>query len=180
MDDQSLRNRILELFDYDADTGEFLMRISRGTVKKGNVAGHLMKCGYVRICINRKFYYAHRLAFLYVHGWMPEVIDHINGNTSDNRITNLREATITQNMWNARLSITNTSGVKGCSWHKGRGKWRAFCAFKGTRNDIGYFENLEEAKMAVEKFREEMHKEFANHGSSALRSGTHDTADKAG
>jgi hypothetical protein len=62
-------------------------------------------------------YREHRLAWLYMTGeWPTHEIDHINGDRVDNRFCNLREATASENRWNSRKRVNNTSGYKGVSW----------------------------------------------------------------
>ena len=72
-------------------------------------AGSPNKRGYIRIGIAKKYYMAHRLIWLYHRGWLPEALDHKNGNPSDNRMSNLRPATQTQNRWNSRRRISTTA-----------------------------------------------------------------------
>lgn len=115
------------ILNYDPETGEFNWLVKpRNRASIGGVAGHLRKNGYREISIKGKKYYAHRLAWLYMTGsWPKEHIDHINGNPSDNRFCNLREATRSQNMHNQGVCSNNTSGYKGVCWHKSNQKWEA-------------------------------------------------------
>lgn len=87
---------------------------------EGIEAGSVTYEGYRRITVARKEYRTHRLIFLMHHGYMPEIVDHINGVRDDNRIENLRAATINENCYNCKLSKSNKSGVKGVYWVKGR------------------------------------------------------------
>lgn len=88
--------------------------------------------GYVLTMLFGKRQYVHRLAWLYVYGKFPKVeIDHINGNKSDNRIINLREANRSQNSMNRGPAIKNISGHKGVVWDKERNKWVVRCGYSG-------------------------------------------------
>jgi hypothetical protein len=105
--------------------------------------------GYIQIGIEGKYYLAHRLAWLYVYGFMPEnEIDHIHGLTTDNRISELREATHQQNLFNQKMHSRNTSGFKGVSWHKTKNKFRARIEVFGKEIHLGYFRDSESANIA--------------------------------
>lgn len=125
---------------YNQETGVFTWAISKGgRMKPGSVAGHVDKTGYRYIVIDGKKYRAHRLAFLYMTGPMPDRCDHINRNPSDNRFVNLRPATHHQNMANTNLRRDNTSGYKGVSWCKVTSKWSVQINIHGKRTRIGFF-----------------------------------------
>jgi len=81
--------------------------------------------GYVRGRLDRSQLYAHRIIWKLVHGVDPEIIDHINGDPTDNRIGNLRNGTRSDNQKNMRLSSANSSGVAGVYHHKQSGGWYA-------------------------------------------------------
>lgn len=89
-----------EVLDYCPDSGEFTWKVYRGRCAKvGSKAGTLKPTGYVAIILFGKWYGAHRLAWLHVHGaWPNGDIDHINGCPSDNRIANLRDVSKNMNM----------------------------------------------------------------------------------
>jgi hypothetical protein len=119
------QEKLKNLFEYDPETGSFIRKESVSNTHQGMVAGHTNKItGYCKISIENEKHYAHRLAFLYMTGKMPEhSVDHINGNPSDNRWTNLREATHRQNLQNQKKRNTNSSGYTGVSYHKKADKW---------------------------------------------------------
>lgn len=95
--------RLRDLLSYDPDTGVLTWKVTRGSVKAGEVAGWKERRGYVRVSIDGKQYVAHRCAWAIVHGHFPAaLIDHRNGNPSDNRLANLREANRSQNGANAK------------------------------------------------------------------------------
>lgn len=158
------KERLHELFFYN--NGWLYRKISKGCAKKGSKVGTVMveKQTRYRCDVDGKGYYLHRLIFLYHHGYLPERIDHINGDPTDNRIENLREATQSKNMMNAKLFNTNTSGVKGVSFDKRTKTWAAYVWKNYARIWLGRFPTLEQAKQAVTEARVKYHKEFANHG----------------
>lgn len=147
-----------QLLEYDDRTGVFVRRSGRN---EGCIAGGL-KGRYVNILINRKMYQAHRLAWLYVTGEWPENhIDHINGDKHDNRFTNLRAATHSENKRNCSKSKANTSGFKGVDWARSESKWRARIKKQGKSHFIGYFDNPADAFAAYCKAAQELHGQFA-------------------
>lgn len=96
--------------------------------------------------------------------WPAQYIDHINGNPADNRIVNLREASPAENTHNKRKSHSNTSGIKGVSWHKRDKKWYAQMEKENKNIFIGAFKTIEEAAAAIKLKRKELHGDFTNHG----------------
>jgi hypothetical protein len=156
-------NEVSEYLTYNSETG--ILRRAKttgrtGQHKKGERAGHLAKDGYWTISINGKAYKSHRLAFALMTGrWPKEQLDHINGDKSDNRWINLREATQSQNQWNVGKKRKNTSGYTGvlpCN-----GKWRACISHNKQRVHIGLFPTAELAHAAYLKKRSELHGNFA-------------------
>lgn len=115
-------------------------------------------------CIFRRSYLAHRVAYAVYHGhWPKEQIDHINGDGFDNRITNLREASPTENMRNKRMHKTNTSGHNGVYFCDTNKNWRSFIYIGNKRKDLGRFTNIEDA-IAARKAAEEGHGFTERHG----------------
>ena len=90
----------------------------------------------------------HRIIFFMFNGYLPEYVDHIDGNLENNRIENLREATICQNMQNCKLSIANKTGIKGVHWQKSMNKWAAGIRENKRWQNIGYFSHIFEAACA--------------------------------
>jgi hypothetical protein len=96
-----------------------------------------------------------------------ELTDHINGDKLDNRRTNLRIATPTQNLQNRGKTKQNKSGYKGVSWYRAMGKWRAQITVNGKKTYLGTFATPEEAYAAyAAAAAEKLHGEFANIGDS--------------
>jgi hypothetical protein len=149
-----------ELLTYNPETGIF-----NWIKRNGNIAGSRHNQGYTIITVNRQKYLAHRLAWFYVKGSFPsEFIDHINHICHDNRITNLRQATFSQNQHNRRLNVNNSSGFKGVYWNKSANKWQSQIQMSGIKKGLGLFTDKNEAHQAYCKAANKYHKEFANHG----------------
>ena len=160
-----IKNLIIEDFKeyFDYKNGELYWKNCRYKAYNGKKAGHIHKTGYWRIKLNKENYQAHRIIFAMHHDFMPEFIDHIDGDTSNNKIENLREATRTQNFQNSKKTIRNKSGVKGVFWHKIKNRWIARVSVNGKEIHVGTFTDLDEATKAVKQFREKHHGEYARH-----------------
>lgn len=152
------QERLKSLLSYDPDTGIFRwINSPTNCVKAGQVAGTPNLNGYVRIIIDKKKYYAHRLAWLYVEGkWPKDQIDHINGNRSDNRIANLREVNQKQNSENVLSRTNNTSGERGVVWLKEKKKWRVQIRHNYKSLYFGNYKNFDEAVLVAKKERERL------------------------
>lgn len=108
-------------------------------------------------CGKRRKIFMHRV----IAGTPDEMdTDHIDGDGLNNRRSNLRHATKSQNRHNQRISVCSTSGVKGVSWHKSKGKWQARIKLNGTRLHLGLFEDIELAAAAYASASAKMHGEF--------------------
>jgi hypothetical protein len=140
-------DRLRELLAFDPDTGHFTWRVkASNVVRVGDRAGCRMTSGRWQIRIDRKNYYASRLAFLYMTGeWPREYVDHINCDHTDNRWTNLREATPTQNVANRRRNSKCISGYKGVKWSKLGRCWEASIKAYGRYYYLGQFDDPAEA-----------------------------------
>lgn len=142
-------DRVREALDYHPETGEFYWRVGGHGRTVGNRTGQF-DGRYIMIQLDGRKYYAHRLAWLYVHGTWPETdVDHINENKTDNRLSNLRVATRGQNMLNITGPAKHNrfSGVRGVSPRRGR--WRATISGR----HLGDFDTIEEAAAAREAAR---------------------------
>ncbi len=127
----------------------------------GGHAGTIHHSGYVFITLLGKKVAAHRLAWAWGNEDLPSQIDHINGNRSDNRLINLRPASRSQNMHNAKLKNVNKSGHKNVQWDSESQKWRVRVRVDGKRFHIGRFADKEVAVKAANDFMVAHHKEFA-------------------
>lgn len=130
----------------------------------GKKAGVPHSKGYVQVTYKTKLYMEHRIVFLMHYGYVPQLIDHINGNKADNKILNLREATLSQNAQNMKISKSNISGIKGVTWRQCSKSWRVQISVNGKNKYIGTFKDIELAKECIEQARVKYHGEFANHG----------------
>lgn len=156
--------RLLECLDYCPDTGEFTWKINKYRRAAGDIAGGTKRShGYVIICIDRQRYHAHRLAWMYVYGCFPETdIDHINGVRDDNRITNLRTATLSENAQNLRRAkkqnksklLGVTGPIKGVTGNR----WYAQITKDRKHYFLGSYLTPEEAHAAYVAAKRKMHK----------------------
>ena len=151
-------HRLRALLKYNADTGLFFW------IKNGKQAGTILPRGYVQIGIDRKVFYAHRLAWAIHHGaWPKEGIDHINHIRSDNRISNLRSASQKENSRNCKPSKNNTSGFTGVFWNKQCDKWAARIKVNGKLKHLGLYDRIEDAAIARKK-ADKIYRFHENHG----------------
>ena len=153
---------LTSILHYDEAKGIFVWKVNwSNKAKAGSIAGVANKNGYhyigIRINGRRNQYLVHRLAWFYVYGrWPEEVLDHINGNPRDNRISNLREATRSQNSQSKRVSVKLGSGLRGVNICPRTGRWRA-----RVQIQIGLFDTKEEAARAVDEVLKLHFGEFA-------------------
>lgn len=140
------------IMDYSSETGVFTWRHRDGVSRRTNMrfagkeSGSTRGDGYVIICIDYKSFMAHRLAWRWMTGDDPvQEIDHIDGNTSNNRFSNLRIVTHAQNIHNSARFRKSTSGVKGVSWDKRDSKWVAHICVSGKQTSLGYYSTIEAA-----------------------------------
>lgn len=149
-----------QMLRYEPETGKFFWLRANNQCKIGDEAGakHL---GYVRVtCFGRR-YLAHRLAWLWMTGdWPIERIDHMNMNREDNKWSNLRLATDTQNRANSNKQPRNKLGVKGVEYHVS-GKFRARIGIGGKIFHLGVFDKVELAKKAYDAAAQHYFGEFS-------------------
>lgn len=160
--------------NFDFDTGGMTWK-NNPTQKRnwnhrmeGKNVGTVAPNGYIRIKVyfngKAKIALGHRLMFFAKYCYLPAQIDHVNRVRSDNRISNLRDSSDQTNSYNKGLSSINTSGYKGVNWHKMAKKWCARIGVKHERICVGFFESKEDAFLALEAKRKELHGNFATIG----------------
>lgn len=156
------KERLRELLEYYPKTGLFFWRKNRGGgARIGSRAGRERSDGYVIIRIEQKYFVAHRLAFLWMTGSIPQMVDHKNGVPSDNRWTNLRSATPRQNTANRRINSNSKTGLKGVQ-RLPRGGFRAVITLStGRRKVIGHFATPDAAHAAYREAAVRVFGEFA-------------------
>ncbi len=157
------QKEVFRLFNYK--NGLLIRRVFvDGGGAKGVAVGSLAGKGYLSVYIDGHPFRVHRLIFLYHYGYLPKMVDHIDGDKLNNKIENLRGCTNSENLMNAKLSKSNTSGIKGVSLNKKIGKWCASIRVNYKRLHIGSYDDINDAAEAVRIKRIELHGEFANHG----------------
>jgi len=138
-----------ELFVYDQHTGILTNRIQRGSRgRAGYAVGYPDKNGYLTLKINGNHCRVHRVIWVMVTGEFPDEIDHINGITDDNRITNLRSVSKIENHQNTKLPNNNTSGVIGVYWSKRDRKWCSSIRVNNGNKSLGNFDTIKDAAAA--------------------------------
>ena len=176
MTDAQTQAYLRDCLDYSPESGKFTWKTrpdehfispdrarSWNTKFAGKVAGSTDGRGYREIKINDRHLKAHRIAWILMNGVAPDQIDHINGNRSDNRISNLRNVTKAENDRNRATSSANTSGVMGVSWRKSASKWQAQIKIDRRTIHLGYFDDFHIA-VATRKRAERDYGFHRNHG----------------
>ena len=139
-----------EHLDYNPETGKVFLKKKWGPlpVKVGSEVGYSVTGGYRQIKIKSECFMAHRIAYALYHGIdpYPEDIDHINRNTADNTINNLRLVTHRQNCFNTSQRQSKT-GITGIQYRRRKKPWQVMC----NRTYIGSYETLDEAIKAREE-----------------------------
>ena len=156
---------IFEEFLYLDSEYNLRWKTNRPRCKKDSLAGSFNSEGYVQIHLNGVNYYGHRIVYQMVnrlHILPSEImLDHIDGNKSNNNPTNLRIATKSTNAMNRGKQSNNSSGYKGVSFRKDIRKWLAKITKEGKAFHIGTFNTKEEAALAYYQAASEIHGEFS-------------------
>lgn len=161
-DNRRRQEELKRLYDYNPETGIFIQKTTRGGKIAGSIAGSLHSSGYIHIRFEGKPQKAHRLAFLFMEGYIPEEVDHINRVRNDNRWANLKESSRSEN--NSNVKRKNKSGYSGVHWNKRDLGWQVTIRKKGVSYSNGFFEysELPQAVEAANKLRLDLY------GKSAL------------
>lgn len=168
------REQLKQYVTYDSETGVFnhtvrplSMFTTVRNMKKWNTRYALKVSGrkrthkngksYWYITINDKEYLAHRMAWLYEYGKLPDRhIDHLDGDGTNNRILNLRDVDISDNAKNSKLYSTSKTGVNGVTIHGQNGKYVSKIQADNITHSLGCYDDFFEAccarKSAERKF----------------------------
>jgi len=156
------QEKLLTYFEYK-DGGLFWKVSLNRRIEINSPVGTLSKGAKYRTTkLNQNTHQIHRLIFLYHHGYLPEFIDHINGDKLDNRIENLRECSRSENHANTTISRRNTSGYKGIQLEKRTNKWVASITVNKKRYSLGTYLTKEEAAFAYNEAAVKHFGKFAN------------------
>jgi hypothetical protein len=131
--------RLREILNYDPETGQFSWK-QPAQGRSSKKIGTKDPGGYLQISVERCVYQAHRLAWLYFYGqWPAAVIDHINRCRTDNRIANLRDVSVAENLQNiSNFSKRNRCGYVGVTYLKRENMWFACLTVNGEVKRLGY------------------------------------------
>lgn len=156
-------------FHYNPTNGQFtwLEYVEPGRKKRrhhglgavGTRAGSITKKGYRTIRYNDVRYYEHHLVWLYVFGYFPVELDHVNGDGTDNSLKNLREATRSQQSMNTAIRKDNRTGFRGVSRRK-NGTYFASIRILGKTKYLGVFKTAELASVAYKKEAQKLFNTF--------------------
>ena len=135
-------DQIRSQLSYDPETG-ILTRLSTG-----KPTGSLDQTGHLKVWLLGKSYVASRIAWKLYHGTEPEYVDHIDRDTTNNRISNLRSVSHQVNCTNRKRRSDNTIGLSGINWFPKRHKWQAVIGVQGKRTSLGYYKTLLDAAAA--------------------------------
>jgi hypothetical protein len=157
-----LAKRFNEAFEYR--NGDIYWKVNPNNITIGALAGTAYPSGYRRVKVDGKFYAVHRVIYTMFYGNIPNGlhIDHINGNTRDNSIENLRTVTISQNAMNRKGRKTNT-GIPNVSYCKENGKYRVQMTVNNKRVLLEHFDDLELADLVAQEVRVKYHGQYARH-----------------
>lgn len=167
-----MASEIAEWFSYDPEGGIVTWRRKPNrNIRIGQTAGYLWsekksRTSYIRVGFKGRAIFAHHIAFVCMTGEFPKgVVDHQDGDGTNNRWENLRDVSHTQNLRNQRRNSANTSGSQGVDYHRASKRWRARIIVGKKEHHLGVFQSREEA-VAARKAAERQHEFHENHGAS--------------
>jgi HNH endonuclease/AP2 domain len=155
-----------KVFSYDPETGVISRKINFRKYKSAVGVACGSKDGFGHLSVTHKGVriLSHRLAFFLMTGdWPTGLIDHINGQPSDNRWSNLRECSKAENTRHQKVHKSNTSGYRGVSFVKSQNRWRAIICVNGKNIYLGQFRTIEEAVSARASGSAKYHGEFSGY-----------------
>lgn len=169
---------IRSIFDYDPDSGKLTWRKRNdvpawwNTRYAGLEPTATDSLGYCRAKITYKgwsgYVSSHRICFMLHYGWLPDVVDHINGNVQDNKASNLRASDEARNAWNRKANSGTITGMKGVhvirySNGPNKGGICGYCAkigHNGAREYLGFFKDASSAAAAYKARETELREEY--------------------
>ena len=165
MNDQIITQSYLHsLFEYDKETGFLTSKIATSKKPAGAAVGRYGRGGYIQLYVCGVKYDVHRLIWVMFNGdWPKHEIDHINGDTKDNRISNLRDVSRQKNLQNQKLYKSNKTGVNNTCWIKSRLKYRVRITVNKKAINLGHYDNFLDACCA-RKSAENKYGFHPNHG----------------
>ena len=157
------QQQVLELFEYR--DGNLYWKVKPAKqVAVGAKAGCKNSYGYCVVRVDGVLYGAHRIVFLMHHGYLPDYIDHIDGNPLNNRIENLRQATNIENCYNRGKQSNNKSGCKNVHWKAKIKHWSVEIQVNKVKRYLGIYKDFELAELVAQEARDLYHGSFAKQG----------------
>ena len=148
----NIEMQILEHLKYTPEDGKvWWVKHPRRSTANGTEAGNMMQNGYRKLKFFGKQYLTHRMAWFLHHGrWPAGDIDHIDGNPSNNKLSNLRDVTHCVNIQNRKsATVKNKTGFLGVV--KRKNKFAAHVHRNGKQIYLGLFETAELAHQAYKE-----------------------------
>lgn len=148
-------SEVKELFNYDEFSGTLTRKIDvANNAKKDMKVGWINSDGYLNVKIKRVTFKVHQIIWLWMKGtWPTGVIDHINRNKLDNRVSNLRDTTIAVNNINKGVRKDSKTGIPNVTWRERDKLFYVACRANGKQNYLGSYRNISDAKTAAEIFK---------------------------
>jgi len=146
-----------QLLNYNPETGRLRRVLTSGQLSN-RYADSQKRNGYRYVKLKGRRYAAHQLVWLLHYGVAPcGIVDHVNRDRQDNRVTNLRVVTAAENAQNAGIRADNASGYRGVCWHKRTKTWQVRIRAQGEHKFVGHFRVLSEAIEARREAEQLLH-----------------------